>query len=95
MYWLPRSERTRFPDLVDRHYEEFVRPVLDQFHKLIEAGVAAGEFRSSPAIEFTEIIMSPALLLSLWSLLFGTQKKIDVAVFTDASFDLPMKGLSI
>ena len=37
--------------------------------------------------------MSPALLFGLWSLLFGSRKKIDVAAFTDASFDLLMKGL--
>jgi AcrR family transcriptional regulator len=86
------AEGSRFPDLVDRHYEEFVRPVIDQFRKVIEAGVAAGEFRASPA--FTEIVMSPALLLSLWSMLFGTRKQIDVAVFTDASIDLIMKGLA-
>jgi AcrR family transcriptional regulator len=90
------AEGTRFPDLIDRHYEEFVRPVIDQFQKLIEAGIASGEFRSSsPASEFTEkIVMSPALLLALWSLLFGSRKTIDVAAFTDASFDLLMRGLA-
>jgi len=88
------AEGSRFPDLVDRHYEEFVRPVIDQFRKLIEAGVAAGEFRASPASTFTEIVMSPALLLSLWSMLFGTRKQIDVAAFTDASIDLVMHGLA-
>jgi AcrR family transcriptional regulator len=88
------AEGSRFPDLVDRHYEEFVRPVIDQFQKVIEAGVAAGEFRASPASTLTEIVMSPALLLSLWSMLFGTRKQIDVAVFTDASIDLIMNGLT-
>jgi AcrR family transcriptional regulator len=88
------AEGSRFPDLVDRHYEEFMRPVMDQFQKVIEAGVAAGEFRASPASTFTEIVMSPALLLSVWSLLFGTRKQIDVAVFTDASIDLIMNGLT-
>jgi AcrR family transcriptional regulator len=89
------AEGSRFPDLVDRHYEEFMRPVMDQFQKVIEAGVAAGEFRASPASTFTEIVMSPALLLSVWSLLFGTRKQIDVAVFTDASIDLIMQGLAV
>lgn len=87
------AEGSRFPDLVDRHYEEFVRPVIDQFSRLIEAGVKAGEFRAAPASGLTEIVMSPALLLSLWSMLFGTRKQIDVAAFTDASIDLIMKGL--
>lgn len=90
------AEGARFPDLIDRNYEEFVRPVIDQFQKLIEAGVAAGEFRSSlPASELTEkIVVSPALLMSLWSLLYGNRKTIDVAAFTDASFDVLMRGLA-
>jgi hypothetical protein len=88
------AEGTRFPDLVDRHYEEFVYPIIEQFRKIIEAGVAAGEFRASPATIFTEIVMSPALLLSLWSLLFGSRRKIDITDFTDASIDLLMRGLA-
>ncbi len=88
------AEGARFPDLVDRHYDEFVRPMIEQFQKMLEAGVAAGEFRASPAMAFTEIVMSPALLLSLWSLLFGNRKAIDIADFTDASIDLLMRGLA-
>jgi AcrR family transcriptional regulator len=88
------ADGTRFPGLVDRHYDEFVRPIIDQFQKLIEAGVAAGEFRSSPASAYAEIVMSPAVLFSVWSLLFGSRKKIDVALFTDASIDLIMNGLA-
>ena len=88
------AEGARFPDLVDRHYDEFVRPMIEQFQKMLEAGVAAGEFRASPAMAFTEIVMSPALLLSLWSLLFGNRKTINIADFTDASIDLLMRGLA-
>lgn len=88
------AEGMRFPDLVDRHYEEFVYPMIEQFRTILEAGVAAGEFRASPATAFTEIVMSPALLLSLWSLLFGSRKTIDIADFTDASIDLLMRGLA-
>jgi hypothetical protein len=71
-----------------------VRPVIDRFRQVIEAGVAAGEFRASPASAFPEIVMSPALLLSLWSMLFGSRKETDIAVFTEASIDLIMKGLA-
>jgi AcrR family transcriptional regulator len=88
------SEGARFPDLVDRHYDEFMRPVIDQFQTLIAAGVAAGEFRASPAIQFTELIMSPALLLSVWSMLFQDRRKIDFAAFVEAHFDLLMNGLA-
>lgn len=89
------AEGSRFPDLVERHYDEFMQPVIDQFRKLIEAGVAAGEFRASPASKFTEIVMSPALMLSVWSLLFGTRKQFDIALFTEASIDLLMRGIDM
>jgi AcrR family transcriptional regulator len=89
------AEGTRFPDLVERHYDEFVQPMIDQFQEIIREGIVSGEFRAGPAATaFTEIILSPALLLSLWALLFGGRKKIDVAAFTDASIDLLMRGLS-
>ncbi len=88
------AEGTRFPGLVDRHYDEFVEPLIDQFREIIQAGVAAGEFRASPATAFTEIVLSSALLLSLWSLLFGGRKTIDIGDFTDASIDLLMRGLA-
>jgi len=89
------SEGSRFPDLVDRHYDEFMHPVINRFHDLLQAGVAAGEFRASPAVKFTELIMSPALLLSVWSLLFASRIKIDITAFIYANVDLLMNGLSI
>jgi AcrR family transcriptional regulator len=88
------SEGTRFPDLVDRHYDEFVLPMMEQFKKVVDAGVADGEFRDAPAAQFVEIVMSPALLISLWSLLFGTRKDFDMALFTEASTDLILRGLA-
>lgn len=88
------SEGGRFPELVDRHYDEFVQPMIDQFKQVIDAGVAAGEFRDTPASEFVEIIMSPGLLVCLWSLLFGTRKHFDLDAFTRASTDLILRGLA-
>jgi AcrR family transcriptional regulator len=89
------AEGARFPDLVERHYDEFVQPVIRQFEDILAAGVAAGEFRPSRGTLSAEIVMSPALMLSLWSLLFGSRKTIDVADFTEASIDLLMNGLAV
>jgi AcrR family transcriptional regulator len=89
------ADGCRFPDLVDRHHEEFIRPVIERLQALLEAGVAAGEFRAAPAIRFTELIMSPALLLSVWSLLFAERRKIDITAFIDANVDLLMNGLAV
>lgn len=87
------AEGARFPDLVERHYDEFVHPVIEQFRKVIADGVAVGEFRSSVSFTYTEIVMSPALLLSLWSMLFGSRKTLEIQSFTEASVDLLLHGM--
>lgn len=87
------AEGSRFPDMVDQYYEEFVQPLLDHFKQVIVAGVAAGEFRAGPASSFTDVVVSPALLLSIWTILFGTRRQLDITAFTDASIDLLLKGI--
>ena len=82
-----------FYSLVERHYDEFVHPVIEQFRKVIADGVAVGEFRSSVSFTYTEIVMSPALLLSLWSMLFGSRKTLVIQSFTEASVDLLLHGM--
>jgi len=88
------AEGSRFPDLVERHYQEFIAPFVARVREVIEAGIAAGEFRATPALDFTEIILSPALLLNIWWLLFDKRRQIDVDAFIDAHFDLLMNGLA-
>ncbi|MBR0706993.1 TetR/AcrR family transcriptional regulator [Bradyrhizobium liaoningense] len=89
------AEGGRFPELVDRHYEEFVRPFIDRLREVVTSGVAAGEFRTTAALEFSDIFMSPILMLNLWTLLSGDRRKIDLEAFIDAHFDLLMNGLSL
>ena len=88
------AEGRRFPDLVDRHSAECMEPFVAQLRDLLQAGIAAGEFRSAPALTFVEIIVSPAMLLSVWGLLYGDRRPIDVNAFIDAHVDLLLNGLA-
>jgi AcrR family transcriptional regulator len=89
------AEGVRFPELVDRHDQEFVRPFIELLRVLVAGGIAAGEFRATAALEFPDIFMSPALMLNLWAMLFGKRRQIDVEAFIEAHFDLLMNGLSL
>ena len=89
------AEGRRFPDLVDRHYDELVEPFLSQLRTLLQSGVAAGEFRPGPAIAYAEIVLSPAVLLNVWWLLFDTRRQIDVSDFINAHIDLLLNGLAV
>lgn len=88
------AEGSRFPDLVQRHDEEFMDPFVSRLREMVEAGIKAGEFRATSAINFPEIIFSPMLLLTVWRLLFDKRQPIDVNAFIDAHFDLLMRGLA-
>ena len=88
------AEGRRFPDLVDRHHDELVQPFINQLRMLLQSGVAAHEFRPGPAVAFAEIVLSPAILLNVWWLLFDTRRRIDVAEFIDAHLDLLLNGLT-
>jgi len=88
------AEGARFPDLVERHYQEFMEPLVEHVRALVEAGIAAGEFRDSTARRFPELILSPSLLLDVWRLVFDKNRPIDIDAFVDAQLDLLMNGLS-
>jgi AcrR family transcriptional regulator len=87
------SEGSRFPQVVDRHYEEAIAPMFDAARVLFEEGVAAGELRSSPLLKLPEIAISPALLLSVWYMLFADRKPRDVEAFIDTHVDLILNGM--
>lgn len=88
------AEGSRFPDLVERHHDEFVEPLLKQFKALIDGGIAAGEFRPLTESRLSDIMLSPALLLTFWSMLFGNRRKINVNSFVSASIDLLTHGIA-
>ena len=88
------AEGRRFPDLVDRHSAEFMQPFVERLRDMIDAGVKTGEFRATKALKCAEIILSPAMLLNVWWLLYEDRRQIDVGEFIDAHIDLLLNGLT-
>ncbi|MDO1583034.1 TetR/AcrR family transcriptional regulator [Rhizobium oryzicola] len=88
------SEAPRFPDLVDRHDDEFMAPIATRIKSLIDQGVAAGEFRDGPASWFAEIICAPALMMTFTRVLFDNRRPLDEAKFVEAHIDIMMNGLA-
>jgi AcrR family transcriptional regulator len=88
------ADGKHFPVLVARHYADFVGPTLQRVNELVQKGIAAGEFRDTPAAQFGEIIMGPAVLLGIWFLVFTGQREIDVEAFVSGHIDLMLDGLA-
>jgi AcrR family transcriptional regulator len=87
------SEGSRFPQVVDRHYEQSIAPMFSAARTLLEEGVAAGEFRETPLLKIPEIALSPMLLMSVWLMIFGERQPRDMQAFINTHIDLLLHGV--
>ncbi|WFU51329.1 TetR/AcrR family transcriptional regulator [Sinorhizobium terangae] len=90
---LTLSDGTRFPDIVDRHHDEFIAPLIAAVRALVGEGVSSGEFRRGAAATFPDVVASSILHVTVWRLMFADRKPIDAPAFIEAHFDLALNGL--
>lgn len=92
---LMMAESGNFPELARFYHEEVIRPGNAMIARLLERGVAAGEFRPFDAQRMTDVIVSPMLMLMLWKHSFGRHvESIDTAAYLDHFIDLCLHGLT-
>lgn len=87
------SEATRFPDLVDEHFGQFIEPVLNRIRTSLAAAARDGKVRNSPAIDFPDVVFSPILALNVVVLIFADRKGIAREKHLAAAEDLLLYGL--
>lgn len=87
------AEAVRFPDLVDEHFQNLVGPMFEKLGQRLRQGVASGAFRPTPAMNFPELLLGPALSLHIWKLLFSDRKPLDAELHFEAALDLILRGL--
>ena len=87
------AESKSFPSLVEDHYRDFVSPAMRLVSDLLAAGAASGEFRADVTPESTEIILAPAVFLSLLRLIFADRLEVDEEAYIGAHIDLALNGL--
>ena len=90
---LALAEGARFPDIVDRHYDEFIAPLLGAVGALVEQGVASGEFRKGAAASNPEVVVSSVLYVIVMRLMFADRRPIDEPAFITAHVDLALNGI--
>ncbi|GLU29884.1 TetR/AcrR family transcriptional regulator [Brucella sp. NBRC 12950] len=90
---LSLAEGARFPEIVDRHHDEFIAPMLDAVGALISQGMSSGEFRWAPAAIMAEVVVSPILQTTVLRLMFADRRTFDDAAIIEAHIDLVLNGL--
>ncbi|SCB61108.1 transcriptional regulator, TetR family [Rhizobium aethiopicum] len=88
------AEGQRFPDLIDRHHDEFIAPIIAKIESLILEGTASGEFREMP-VEFSDMVVAPILTRTVLRLIFDDRRDAIPSreTFLKTYFDLLFNGL--
>lgn len=87
------SEATRFPAVVDAHFESVFDPVIEKLRERLKRAAELGNIRSAPVLEYPEMLMSPALSMHICRLLFAERWPLDAVRYFEASVDLLLNGL--
>ena len=87
------SEGERFPELRRVFYEESLCRGTQVLERLLRRGVARGEFREAPVIDFPRMLIAPTLMASIWRMTFDELDPIDIDAWARAHVDLLMNGL--
>ena len=87
------AEGQRFPHVSEFYYREIIQHAQKMLKRILEQGIASGEFRETLARNFPAVIMGPVMLAAVWKMTFETASPLNVPKYLDAHLDLIMHGL--
>jgi hypothetical protein len=87
------AEGPKHPDLTAWYWENVVAKGIAILKRLIERGVAAGEFRRSALQEFPQMLIAPVLFSIVWTLVFSPQHELDTGRFIERHVDLLLEAV--
>ena len=89
------SEGPRFPNILAFYHAEVVSKGMAAIRSLVSYGVQRGEFRTTAAVDFPQVVLGPALAGALWTILFDDIDPIDLNGLCEAHLDIMLNGLKV
>ena len=92
---LMMAESGNFPEVAKFYHDEIISRSDALIERMLERGMARGEFRQVDAAQARLVIVSPILMLMLWRRSFDLcrPEPISVSNYLDTVIDLMMHGL--
>ena len=87
------AESGKFPQLSDIFYREIIAPGVSTLRRILEKGVASGEFRKARIKDFPQILIAPGVLATFWILMHGEQHPLDLDAYMHAHMEFVLHGL--
>ncbi|QPH52657.1 TetR/AcrR family transcriptional regulator [Pontivivens ytuae] len=87
------AEGGRFPELLETYHKVAFTQGRALMQGVLRRGVARGDLRPSPAIETPELVIAPAVFLSIYRMTFNRFAPIDKEEFLGAHLDIILNGI--
>jgi AcrR family transcriptional regulator len=87
------ADGERFPRVTEFYFNEIVRRGLAVIGGVVRRGIERGEFRESAVTAIPQVLLSPAIMMAVWSMTFQRIQPIDVATMRDAHVELITRAL--
>ena len=89
------SESKNFPDLAQYYHDNVIARGKQIFARVLERGVASGEFRRVDPEYACQVLMAPLLMLALWTHSFATcaPRELDPERYLGVVTDMLVDGL--
>jgi len=89
------AEAGNFPDLAKFYYDEVILRAHSMFRRVLQRGIASGEFREVDVDHMVHVALAPLVMLSVWGHSFACceQKQLQQERYLDAYLDMLLHGL--
>ncbi|MEM7721368.1 MAG: TetR/AcrR family transcriptional regulator [Pseudomonadota bacterium] len=87
------AEGKSHPDLVRRYHALILKRADGALSALIERGIARGELRDGAATSIPKLIVAPAFMFLMHSMVFSEVEDLDAEAFSEAHFDMLLNGI--
>ena len=86
------AEAPKHPDLVEFYWQNVISRGLRALQRIVERGVAAGEFRRTAVSEFPQLLAAPVMFSVIWRLVLG-DRALDTDRLLEAHVDIMLAHL--
>jgi AcrR family transcriptional regulator len=87
------AEGHKHPELTAYYYEQVVSRGVETLSRLIERGVARGEFKPTPLRDYPQLLVAPVLTAIFWRQLFERHHHLDTNALLKTHIDLMLDAI--
>ncbi len=89
------AEARNFPDIAAFYFEEVIARSFSLLRRVLERGMASGEFRKVDPDTLQHVVFAPLIMLAIWRHSFGVciKSNIDATAYVSQAADFIVAGL--